>query len=561
MSEEIESYLDEDDIGGDMTLPEIMKDISETPKEYWEEQRLKIKAEAKRKKEAQDLTSLRSSVLTLIASRREDEASEEVTRYILNNYKIVSIKQDKTSEIWVRTKENIYKQIGEATIKEICREVLTGAYTPQRANKVIAKIEADTFQEADVFYKKANENKEEIPVLNGVLNVITKELRDYCDEDIFFHKVNAEYKPEADCPNIDKFLKEVLKYAEDSKVFYESCGYDLFKENFLEVAFMLYGDGGNGKSKTISIKKTFLGVENCGSVPLNQLVADSFSVSGLFGKLVNLCGDLSNTDLKDTGMFKQLTGRDLITAKRKFMTDLVFENFSKQYFPLNEFPRVYDLTAGFWRRWIILEFPYKFVPKEEYDKAEDKTFLKIQDPQILDKLTTPEELSGLLNRALEGLETIRTNKRFSYTKGTEEIKQFWIRKSDSFTAFCMDNLEESVEGYVSKKDLRKSFSLYCKKHKVKGASDQNIKVVLENMFGVTEGRRTINDYGERDMVWEGVKFKPILQSVKEVKGFLPYSEIPNSYIGLKTIDTLASFTKEELEQANFTEKELLEVIQ
>jgi len=43
---------------------------------------------------------------------------------------------------------------------------------------------------------------------------------------------------------------------------------------------------------------------------------------------------------------------------------------------------------------------------------------------------------------------------------------------------------------------------YCKAHKIKGASDKNIKVVLEEMFGVTESQ---NSSGMR--VWEGVKFK------------------------------------------------------
>jgi len=94
-------------------------------------------------------------------------------------------------------------------------------------------------------------------------------------------------------------------------------------------------------------------------------------------------------------------------------------------------------------------------------------------------------------------------KDFSYSKGVEEIKKFWIRKSDSFTAFAMDHLEESYDEDITKSRIRKAFSKYCKEHKLRGASDRNIKAVLEEMFGVGERQ----DYETRIRVWEGLKFK------------------------------------------------------
>ena len=41
---------------------------------------------------------------------------------------------------------------------------------------------------------------------------------------------------------------------------------------------------------------------------------NEFEINELYGKLVNLTGDLSYHELKETGMLKQLIGRDLITA-------------------------------------------------------------------------------------------------------------------------------------------------------------------------------------------------------------------------------------------------------
>ena len=93
---------------------------------------------------------------------------------------------------------------------------------------------------------------------------------------------------------------------------------------------MFVCNGRNGMGKCISLLKTFLGAENCCSVPLNQLRSDSTGVCELFGKLANLAGDLNNTALKETGLFKEVTGRDMVGAKRKYLRDLFFVNYSKQ---------------------------------------------------------------------------------------------------------------------------------------------------------------------------------------------------------------------------------------
>jgi putative DNA primase/helicase len=483
--------------------------------------------------ESQKDEKLQNEVLKLIAIRQEDRATELVADLIKETNYIDSIKQDKGSEIWFY-ENGVRMPNGEAHIKEICRRIFGEAYTPQRANKVIAKIEADSFIPAEDFFRKEQNNVGEIACENGILNTITKELNPFSPEKYFFNKINASYNPNAECPAIKKFLSEVLRNPEDVKVFFEIAGFTLYKRYFLQTAIMFVGEGENGKGITQSLLRTFLGVQNCSSVPLNQLTPESFSCSELFGKLVNLAGDISNTDLKDSGRFKELTsGTDLVATKRKFLRDLFFVNYAKLIFSCNELPRVYDFSHGFWRRWLILEFPYKFLKKMEFDICQDKTNIKLADPDIIKKITTPEEMSGFLNEALLGLERLLNNKQFSYTKSTAEVKDFWIRKSDSFTAFCFDCLEEDSDGYISKKELRKSFNNYCKKYKVKGASDKNIKVVLEDLFGVVESRRTIlNDF---DRVWEGVKFK---QTIHDIHSFTPYSQIGNLHIGSNTMDML-----------------------
>jgi len=506
-------------IGQEKTKEEVFKEMnvyakwSNSPPQYKEltynKAKIYIEKKAKEKlaeKEKRINELPQPDVLMLIMSRQENEATELVVEKILKDNWIDSIKQDQTSEMWYYDK-GIRKPNGESFIKELSRKILEIAYTPQRFNKIKAKIEADTFIEAEEFFAKEQENKDEIPCLNGILNIRTRELTEFTPKKYFFNKINANYNPNAECPNIKRFFSEVLENKEDIKVMFEIFGFSLDKKYFLQTAFMFLGGGENGKGVSNSLHRTFLGLGNYSSIPLNQLTADSFSCCELFGKLINIAGDISNTDLKDSGRFKELTsGTDSVSTKRKFMRDLSFVNYAKLIFSCNDLPRVYDFTQGFWRRWVLLKFPYRFLKQKEYDLIEDKTRIKLADPNMIEKLTTEEELSGLLNMALDGLDRLKTNKQFSDTRTTEQTKDIWIRQSDSFTAYCMDCIIEDMDNYVSKKNLRKDFNKYCRKHNVKGTSDKNIKAVLENIYGVVESRKMMND-GNFDRIWEGINFK------------------------------------------------------
>lgn len=444
--------------------------------------------------------SLKEEILILLNEKKNLKATERVVEELLKNYKIHTIRHDVKSEMWIY-QDGVFVPEGKTHIKEIIRKILDYKFSSQFVNNIISKIEADTYISEKEFFSSVN--KDEIPLKNGVLNLDTKELREYSTNDVFFHKIPVEYNPESNCPEINKHFEKVLKNPDDKKVLYEIIGYCLERTHFIEKAFMFVGDGRNGKSKTLELIKRFVGAENCASVPLVSMKEDSFHLWQLFQKLVNLAGDLDNQSLKNTGLFKSLTGRDTITAHRKFLPDLIFVNTAKNIFACNELPKVYDLSKGFWSRWILLEFPFEFVSLENYKvlPEEEKEFRKIADVDIIEKLTIPAELSGLLNEALKGLERLRLNKDFSYSIGVQEIKDFWIRKSNSFTAFCMDCLEESEGSWVSKADVRRTFNKYCKKFRLRGCGDREIKATLEDLFGVVDSRR------EDVWGWENVKSK------------------------------------------------------
>ena len=141
----------------------------------------------------------------------------------------------------------------------------------------------------------------------------------------------------------------------------ELFGYCLLKEYRIEKAVMFLGTGRNGKGKSIELMKRFLGAENCCAVPIQALEENRFMTAELFGKMANLAGDLSKSVLKNTGIFKNSTGRDLLTGDRKFLPPIYFINYGKHIFACNELPINLDNSDAFWNRWVLFDFPFKFL--------------------------------------------------------------------------------------------------------------------------------------------------------------------------------------------------------
>lgn len=447
---------------------------------------------------------LKEQFISLVKDKETGGATELMVDYIKEHNHIYTTKNDNKSEMWFYH-EGIYTPDGKSEVKKIMRELLGKWFNAYYYNQVMNKLEPDTYIDLDDFFN--NVYVEEVAVQNGILNVKTKELSEFTPKKIFLNKLPVKYDANAECPKIDKFLSDVLAYEDDRKVFYELGGFSLLKEYKFEKAFMMVGDGRNGKDKSLELIKRILGMDNVCSVPLSSLVPDSFIISEFFGKMANVAGDIGSQDLKDTSMFKALTGRSLVTGQRKFLPPVNFVNYAKFIFACNELPFAYDNSRGFWDRWVLLEYPFTFVSEKEIEENPNNNTLKLRDEGIIEKITTEEELSGALNKFLDGLQRLLENKSFSSTKGTEDIKNMWIRKSNSVMAFCLDEIEEDYDSYIFKKDFRRLYVNYCKKHKIQVKSDLVIKRTLGEMFGASEGYKQIMNVGGN--CWEGIKLKKL----------------------------------------------------
>lgn len=106
-------------------------------------------------------------------------------------------------------------------------------------------------------------------------------------------------------------------------------------------------------------------------------------------------------------MFKAITGCDRITAEIKYRDSFEFTPFARLLFSTNRLPSSNDASQAFFDRWLVIPLANQF----RHTRGEIPR-------RILEaRLCAPNELSGALNKALDGLERVR--KRFRFTEPTE----------------------------------------------------------------------------------------------------------------------------------------------
>jgi len=187
-----------------------------------------------------------------------------------------------------------------------------------------------------------------------------------------------------------------------------------------------------------------------------------------------------------------LTGGDQLTAEKKFRDEFNFVNYANMIFSANEVPSTYDDSDAFYRRWIIENFPNKFEGTA-------------RDLKIIDKLTTPEELSGLLNLVLQALGELLARGHFINDTSTDAKREQYIRLSDPVRSFVMDCVDASPQDWVKKDEAYQAFCEYCRSKNYPDLS----KVTFDKRF---RGAAEVQDYrpeigGVRVYAWKGIKLR------------------------------------------------------
>ena len=268
---------------------------------------------------------------------------------------------------------------------------------------------------------------------NGRLNPLTREFKPGFDpKEIYLNPVPVTYDPTATCPEWDSFISTVVGKEADRRTLYELAGYCFMPGYPIHKAAIFVNSGRGGKGTYLAGLRALLGSNNYTAVPLQAIDSDRFSVANLYGKRANIAGELSAGDLKHDSKFKGITGGDVVDAENKGENKFTFTNEAKCIFATNQVPATEDESDGAMSRWVPVEFVHNF-------EREGSMI-----PDFYKRLVTPSELSGFLNKALDGLDRLRQQGGFSSAMSCDDVREWWRQKSDTVYYF-LDESKGAVE--------------------------------------------------------------------------------------------------------------------
>jgi len=354
------------------------------------------------------------------------------------------------SPIWIYNPENgIWEDNGVDIIKIISQKKLGQMTKDHYKKEAVSYIRDGNYKPEGTL----GAPKGKIVCINGVYDLDTDELGEYDHKLYALTRIPVTYDTTAKCPKIDLFLSQIL-HKKDIDAFYEIVGYCLYKGYPIARIFIFFGEQGrNGKSKALGLIEAFLGSDNTSSVNLQALTDDGFRSSNLHGKLANICGDIPGKPIENTGLIKKITGGDKVTFERKYFDAFDDTCAAKLIFSANQVPPPkYDNTGAFYRRMILIECPNSFKAGEPGT-----------DPYILDKITTPEELSGLFNKAITGLKRLLENGKFSNEENEETRQLEYMKESDPIKYFAKAYVTQTLEPeyFITNEQLYNWYVFVC----------------------------------------------------------------------------------------------------
>lgn len=426
----------------------------------------------------------------------EDVARERLADLLCDEYNFLYPREDTRgwrSVLYVYSDEDgIYEPHGESFVQQEVERLMAAWASNQRVKEIVGKIE----RRAGIQARRLETAPEKRVVANGILDVTTGEIEPHTPDQYHKTMIGVEYDAAAECPAIDEFLHDVVE-DKDVGTLYRLIAHTLYGEYAAEKAAMLLGDGRNGKSVFLSLIEEFLGEWNVSNQSLQDLNEEDFSAYNLLGKLANVHPDMSDQTVQTMQMFKKLTGRDTVSADKKFEDHIQFENRATLLFACNRMPVLKDDTRGNWRRWLIIDFPNTFEPGAEGT---------VPKRELMERITTESELQGLLARCVEEIKAWDQGRDwYPNAPGWREARKRIRRAAEpmyDFAHACLDDAED----FEDTETVRKAYQAYAEQEGLPGMSREQFgkKLLSLTDYQIEKKQKRID--GRRQSVYQGITF-------------------------------------------------------
>ena len=340
---------------------------------------------------------------------------------IINTYNLVATPDEK---IWIY-ENGYYKDNGKVIIDKILDRVAGKLYTINVSKETQKKVFLRSMEEYDIF----DQNPYLLCVRNGVIDLLTGDFLEHSPGYYLTSAASVEYDPSKRPTEFIKFLEGACTNDDDRLTLIDWIVACACLTEFEYILF-LTGHGSNGKHVYEALLQAFFGSDATEAISLEELMNSRFAMGYLRRARICISSE-TNPDKTKTELIKKISGNDWISSDVKNKDRARFKAYTQLIFDSNSMPIFEDTSYGFARRFTRVVMPYKFVDvRDEGDPLQ-----KTADRHLLEKLTTDQELSGILNLIIIRAKEIALDRRIH-------------RKDDSFERY--EEQSYSVSDFMEK---------------------------------------------------------------------------------------------------------------
>ena len=325
---------------------------------------------------------------------------------------------------------------------------------------------------------------------NGTLDLRTGTLRPHSRADRITKLAPVAFDPSAACPRWQTFLLDIMGGNLELVGFLQrAVGYSLTGSVEEQVLFFLHGSGSNGKSTFLRALLELFGDYGLQTAP-DLLIAKNHdahptATADLFGRRIAVCQEIENGKMFAESTVKQLTGGDIVRARRMREDFWSFSPTHKLFLAANHKPTVRGTDHAIWRRIRLVPFTVTI--------SEEK-----KDPELLDKLLA--ERSGILRWAVEGCFEWRRLKGLCAPKEVVEATAHYRQEQDVVGEFIEDRCDAAPHFTVRARELLAEYRTWCERN---GHREMSAKALANQLLA--RGLRNGKEKCER--CWFGLRVR------------------------------------------------------
>lgn len=396
---------------------------------------------------------------------------------------------DKSNMFWIWNKiKKKYDMADDTQIMNLLDLIL--GLEGQTVTRTIKNNYLEAFKRVGRQNIPRNAPKKWIQFKGKVFSIESGKIYEATPDYFFTNPIPHELGKSTDTPTMDRLFKEWVG-KENVDLLYEMISYCCIRDYPIHLVFCLIGCGRNGKSKFLGLLNKFLGGENICSTELDTLLNSRFESFKLYKKLLCTMGETNFGVLNKTSLLKRLCGQDLIGFEFKNKVPFDDYNNAKILIASNSLPTSEDTSEGFYRRWLIIDFPNIF--------PEGKDILNI---------IPEEEYKNLAMKVVDLLPKLLKRGCFINQDNIEQRKKKYIMSSNPLPMFIEENFYINYNDSIRYSEMYQMYINYLQKKKRRIVSKKEFGNAL-SLEGF-EARRTtkkIDDSFVTDRWVEGLTTK------------------------------------------------------